>query len=323
MFTYITGSPIIGAVLAVLMFAAGLGSILMPDFSKGIFLDMLLDDKEHTKKIAASAKTATIFSSALFDFGFIPIITYFLIVPMASTDLLGPHTSIVTPVLWSITCFSLIPSIFFDLSANLGLEIGRVWDAKINTYIKNVWKILLQQHINDPEANMVATAFDVTDQLAVEHECVEKWAREVIKKTATVNNLNLGFPFVFTVVNLFMIGTGVGGNNRGASTIVLASYSVMTINWFLMSLHSLAQPNLAWETAKVEFLNDPRIQRAIVRIGWSERWGAWLKLHELNASRVYGIKLTTSTMRSVGSAIGSLFTIVMYFLLRNELRNML
>ena len=128
MFTYITGSPIIGAVLAVLMFAAGLGSILMPDFSKGIFLDMLLDDKEHTKKIAASAKTATIFSSALFDFGFIPIITYFLIVPMASTDLLGPHTSIVTPVLWSITCFSLIPSIFFDLSANLGLEIGRVWD---------------------------------------------------------------------------------------------------------------------------------------------------------------------------------------------------
>ena len=51
MFTFITGSPITGAVLAALFFFGSVGSVLTPDFSKGIFLDMLLADKEHTEKI--------------------------------------------------------------------------------------------------------------------------------------------------------------------------------------------------------------------------------------------------------------------------------
>ena len=69
-------------------------------------------------------------------------------------------------------------------------------------------------------------------------------------------------------------------------------------------------------------LNDPRVQGAIAKIGWSERWDKWLHLHELNASRVYGVKVTMSSMRNVSSALASFFAIVMYFLLRNELRQL-
>ena len=84
----------------------------------------------------------------------------------------------------------------------------------------------------------------------------------------------------------------------------------------------LAKPNIAGKR-KARLMNDPKIHRAIVQIGWSERWADWLQLHELNAGRAFGVKVTVTGMRRVSSAVASLFTIAMYFLLRQELNNML
>ena len=46
MFTFITGSPILGAILAVCFMSGAISMMFIPDFSKGIFLEMLLADKE-------------------------------------------------------------------------------------------------------------------------------------------------------------------------------------------------------------------------------------------------------------------------------------
>ena len=68
-------------------------------------------------------------------------------------------------------------------------------------------------------------------------------------------------------------------------------------------------PNRAWEKGKFEFLNNARVRRAIVQIGWSEQWEMWLQLHELNAGRAFDVKVTKGIMRSASSAMASTFKI--------------
>ena len=92
---------------------------------------------------------------------------------------------------------------------------------------------------------------------------------------------------------------------------------------FIGVMHGIAKPNLMWEHMKVRLLNNPRTQRVVASIGWADRWEAWLNLHELNASRAFGAKVTTNLMRKVGGSIASLFAIVVYLLLREQVRGML
>ena len=321
MFSAITGSPIVGGILALCFYAGNIPMFLCPDFSEGIFLDMLLADKQHTEKIASAAKSNLIVSTVTFDFVFIPIVTYFLIIPLArDTEIFGPHTHIISPIMWTVTCLTLIPLALFEISANLSFEIGRVWKIKINDYLRTVRDILLEHNKHDPEANVLLSEADATDKLSVKHEEVEQWAREVNRKTANFNNGNLMFSFGFTLISLIMIASGAGGKNRTASIITLTALAFVMLQYGITNLFSIAKPSLAWETAKVTLLNDPRVQRGVVKLGWSERWENWLHRHELNAARAYGAKITMSAMRNLSSALASSFGIVMYFLLRNEFR---
>ena len=325
MFTFITGSPILGAILAVCFMSGAISMMFIPDFSKGIFLEMLLADKEHTETIAKSIKSNAILNVLTFDLIFIPIVTYFMVVPLATTtELLGPYTYIISPIMWTITVLSLIPGAVFELGGYFSLEIGRVWDIKIKNYLKIVHDILLQQDIqhNDPEANILVTGADVTDRLSIEYEKVEKWASIVNRETSGINNGTMLFSFGFALVNILLIASGVGGKNRVATIVTLTILSILMLLWGLQTLYSAAKPSFTWENTKIKLLNDPKIQRAIVKIGWAERWENWLHHHELNASKIFGVKVTMSAMRNVGSAIASLFAIVMYFLLRNELREL-
>ena len=323
MFTSITGSAALGAVLAIGFASGGIAMVFTPDFSKGIFLDMLLADQQHMEKITSSTKANLIFNLVIFDLVFIPIVSYFLIIPLASqTETFGSNTYIISIVMWTITCLSLIPGALFQISVTLSAEIGRMWNIQINNYLKSIRNILLQCNENDIEANAAIQGKDFTEKIFVEYERVEKWAREVNKKTANVYSATLTYSFGFAFVSVAMIAIGVGGKNRTASIVVLSLFTFCMLNWGISYLFTIAKPSLAWETAKVKFLNDPRVQRAIAKIGWSERWDNWLHLHELNASRVYGVKVTMSAMRNVSSALASFFAIVMYFLLRNELRQL-
>ena len=97
----------------------------------------------------------------------------------------------------------------------------------------------------------------------------------------------------------------------------------MIMAWMVTTLQSVARPNMAWERAKLVSLNDARVRRAIVRLGWAEQWEAWLQHHEVNAARAFGVKVTNRMMRSVSSGMASVFTIVLYILLRQELQSLL
>ena len=107
--------------------------VLMPDFGKGIFLDMLLNDETRLKKIIKGTQSSVIANTIFFDFIAIPIMTYFIIVPMTQTDLLGTHTRTLTITFWTIACSTLIPAAFFDAAGMLINEVGQVWRKKFKT----------------------------------------------------------------------------------------------------------------------------------------------------------------------------------------------
>ena len=103
------------------------------------------------------------------------------------------------------------------------MEIGRMWNIQINNYLKSIHGILLQCDENDIEANAAIQAEDF-EKIFVEYERVEKWAREVNKKTANVYSATLTYSFGFAFVNVAMIAS-VGGKNRTASIIVLSLFT--------------------------------------------------------------------------------------------------
>ena len=97
-FSYITSSLAVGivfAAIATLFFAVG---TLQPDFTKGVFLDMLLKDAKVTQKINDNIVNATIGS---FIFGFLvisPMFWIFFIYPFATMEpgMLGKYTYEIT-----------------------------------------------------------------------------------------------------------------------------------------------------------------------------------------------------------------------------------
>ena len=314
-FTFITESLAVGGVLGVLGTLGCVPVMTMPDFSKGIWLEMLLADAARAKEIADGAWSQMVGNLGCFNFLFIPLATYFIAVPMSHTQLLGPETYTLTIVLWAIPLSTLIPSAPFDIQMALVNEIGKVWEARIRKYMQTVSDILLNTRGDTPDAETQ------TERLAEEHKKVERWAREVMRGTQAANTGILSFAFMWALVCVGMIGGG-SGKNQMATIIVLSIFVVVMVIWVIGTIVGLAKPNLAWNTAKIELLNNPKVQRAIVLTGWSERWERWLSEHELNAARAFGVKVTMRGMRSAVSGIASIFALVMYFLLRSELQSL-
>jgi hypothetical protein len=87
----------------------------------------------------------------IFDLVFIPLATWFCIVPLSLSDLFGPNTYRNTIILWSLPCVSLIFSLPFEISRGLVGEIGRVWKTKIDDYLESVRETLLEENHRPPK----------------------------------------------------------------------------------------------------------------------------------------------------------------------------
>lgn len=294
-----------------------------------------------TREIAKSAQVNIIGQLIIFDLIFIPLATWFVIVPLSLSDVFGPNTYHITIILWSIPCVSLIFSVPFEISRALMGEIGRVWKTKIHDYLESVRETLLEENRRLPKKDDLSgletgaalsrltttneeddhggskSSTTITEQLSSKHARVEQWAREVTRSTSTVNNSMIVFSVVMILACVVAIA---GGGENTTSIVVLSLMACMVLMWMMTTLRQIAEPNVAWARACIRLLNDPKVQEAISKLEWSDRWGEWLRTHELNANRAFGIKVTMSKMQSVISAVGSIFAVVMYVLLRQELQ---
>ena len=327
--TYMTDSLAIGCIVGSVFACGGISYVLMPDFGKGIFLDMLLNDETRLKKIIKGTQSSVVLNTVFFDFVVVPIMTYFIIVPMTQTDLMGPHTRTLTIVMWTFACSTLISGPFFDTGAMLVNEVSQVWEEKIQNYLRHIRTILLEEEDEGLAKDSKdldrsdARKLELTKRVSQAYVEADLWAREVTKGTATTNSFILAFS-IFTMLLMLSLAASDVNKGKRVSTIVVTSLMALSmLLWSCGTMLAVAKPNVAWEKNKNIFLNDPLVQRAIVNIGWEVRWDTWMAQHELNAARIFGVKLTSSRMRQVSSVLASGFTVVMYFLLREELRGLL
>ena len=99
--------------------------------------------------------------------------------------------------------------------------------------------------------------------------------------------------------------------------------TIMLMFLFCKNLIALTGPNRHWEQEKKRLLNDPRIQ-SLVGINGKysfERFDHWLDAHELSALRAFGVPVTLGLTRSAASLVVSAVTVIMYVVLREELRS--
>ena len=83
----------------------------------------------------------------------------------------------------------------------------------------------------------------------------------------------------------------------------------------------MANINLLWESLRLQYFNDAKIQHSLILLNWSpERFKDFMDNHIINSQVAFGVKITVDRMRRIASVLGSVFAIVLYFLLREELR---
>ena len=119
-----------------------------------------------------------------------------------------------------------------------------------------------------------------------------------------------------------MIGVLQTLSTNGSRTGEIIGLSCITFFFLAMFLYGLTDATLinkTWEKQRKLVLNDPRLQIKINAL-FGPRFNEWMDNHEAKAVRAFNFQITPVRVMEVGSAIGSLLTIVGYFIVREELR---
>ena len=235
-FSYITSSLAVGiifAALATLFFAV---DTLQPDFTKGVFLDMLLKDAKVTNKINNNIVNATI-GGFIFSFLVItPMFWIFFIYPFATMEpgMLGKYTYEITIIFGILGQLCHFGFSLFGSANILPDQISLVHEEKIKKYLSTVRDLILNDNTEEDGIPLI-------DKLSMEQEKVEKWILEINNGISTFNSFKVVGVSGFLIFFLHIAG---GGYSVGAST-VFSAFSLFTFFTFVSStLYGIAKPNM-------------------------------------------------------------------------------
>ena len=304
----ITNSLAVGIILC-FFFTIGnyVTMMLTPDMSKGVFLDIFLQDKKKTKEISDGARSMMLQSIPMLLI-ILPCFFVFFQLPFANTSRLGDHTFIITITAAIIGDLVWVPSMIVMASVQLLPQVSLLHEAKIKSYLLNVQNVILDK--TSDEENGLSTI----DQLADEQEQAEKWIGEINKEIHTFNSFQVGYYVLALLLFLIFAASGYGL----AVTLVFSFFSAFEVLYVCQILYALAKPSRVWNRQKISLLNNAKV---ILNLKFPrESFKEWLSLHDLNAAKIFGTKVTFEKMKQASGLLTSAIGIVLYFLLREELR---
>ena len=203
----------------------------------------------------------------------------------------------------------------FPLGATWGLtnQVSLAHIAKIKKYLGTVRGIILNSNPED--------GIPLAKKLSKEQNKVEKWIIAVNNGMSTFNTLMICHTTGNLIIFLIMLGSG----QEIGATIFFSLFSIFFWIFLSSALYAVAKPNMVWEQQKVLLLNDAEVISAVIlKLKFpKENFESWLQLHNVNASRVFGTKVTFEKMKQAAGVITSAFGIILYLLLREELRGMI
>ena len=321
MFGFLTKSLVLSMILCGYLFITNLDLTVQPDFTKGVFLDLLLHDTKITKKINDNTFKACVGTMITFLFITPPIFFYFIVWQFANdpAKMLGPSTFTITIVIWIIGQIAMIPMLILNSCQTLTDQVSLVHISTIQNYLEKIRDIIVNDNNNNVgggEYNFVEEdGMSLVDKLSQEQEQVEKWIMKINNGMSTFNTIQLCKYIGSCIFFLFIAAGGYGfGATIGCAIVALFLFCMIGNN-----LYALSKPNIAWEKHKILLLNDAKV---ILNLKFErENFDIWLHNHNVNASKAFGTKITFERMQQAAGLLTSAFGIAFYALLRDTVRN--
>ena len=152
----------------------------------------------------------------------------------------------------------------------------------------------------------------MVDKLSEEQTKVENWI-EAVNSRMTVFQSSQLCSLVLACALFFIIAAG---KYSVGATVVFSIVSLGVCMMIGSMLYSIAKPNMIWERRKVKLLNDAKV---VLNLKFPrEDFEAWLQMHNINACRIFGTKITFHIMKQAAGVIYSLFGIALYSVFRDD-----
>ena len=194
---------------------------------------------------------------------------------------------------------------------------AKVWTEKIKIYMDTIHDKLL--HFDLENGNKSKCLNDIYKS----QEVAEEWALKVNKKMTMVNGLVFSVCIMFSILMIVIIGIMQSVNPSPTNTwkiAVLAFSATFFLLFGIFILYFLAKPNQVWIKHSNYVLNDARIMIRKEEL-FGSQFDQWLSQQEINSQRLFNIKLTSKLLGRLAAFLSSVFTIIFYFIIREELRS--
>lgn len=193
--------------------------------------------------------------------------------------------------------------------------IQKTWTRKLKAYVKRVHGILIDLGAStSAEAEALAMA-----EMSAEQQDIESWATAINGLNSTGQGLVMAINLLWTFVPLGVLALNPAVPSAGEIG-TMCFVSLMCFFSFSVGLSAATKPSIAWNQEVTRMLYDARIQNINIKL-IQNRFQPWLDSHEINATRAFGVKVTVRRLAQSMSIVTSVFALVMYFILREELRS--
>ena len=193
----------------------------------------------------------------------------------------------------------------------------RAWGRRVKRYVVKMRDILLNDELEEGSPS-------VAKRLSTEQEKNEAWARENIRRLAPWISGHLATTFCVVGACLIVLANRPGTEEKRVHTIVVLTFSAtFWAYYFVSNCRLAAYVNLKWNRLSLRYLNDAEIQQRLIAMKWTpERWRVFMDNHVINSQVAFGVKVTVQRMRAVAGFVASAFFFVLYFILRDEVREL-
>ena len=315
-FGAITQSMLIGGIIAATM-VIWIPIALTLKNGHPAALAFYVSNPEAAKRIGESCK-ANIISSFFINIVMGILSWIYLVEPWSRTGIFGAHSHTIAATMYLVSNIAGWACQGFDQVSNfLSKEVSTVWKKKITIYFGKIVEELL-----DVEAGCT----NVMARIAMHQRETEDFARGMATVLSGSNGGGVIFMscWIFIAVGAIAIPSGATGSERGIQIGLLSFMALFMMTFLITFLRAMTSPNYHWEREKKRLLNDARISNLVgPRVYQWDNFHVWLEGHELSAFKAFGIRVTSRLLRNAGSVLVSTFAIVLYVLLREELRGLL
>ena len=315
--------PAIGIVIAVWAQISGvLGRFYHPNLCKQgtVFYKSIFANKQSLEYFSKKAKKS-MWKMVIQQFVVGNIVLVLIVLPMFGTETFGTYNNIILSCFWVTQSVSNIVKLFLNTTTDCFMAIFLEQRKKrTQSYLVSVQNTLLDNEIGTDE---------MLKRLTKEQRKVETYAREANKDLApflSIRLIQLGVFLFIMLISAALVSTSTTTIMESKLRPLAVLCMFMTFMTFacIQTLKQITSSNKIWNESIQKHLNDASLAPTINKLfGRRDDFDKWLNAHEMSAQRVFGSKVSIERLGQLGSLMLSGVVIAIYFLMRDELRNLL